>query len=753
MLLSKKFVFFTLLLLLVTSVNAQSKRWLTFKASNKTSESKFEEGIKLYKQALAKDSTFYKANIELADTYYYLGEFDSALVYYKKAITYPKKDTNYIDLLGYANCLRILNQPEKALETFNLFEQNYTFTNKPIDQKLKVDIILNKNYCIESMKKNNTINENIFVENLGNKVNTEESEYGTVFLNDDSTLLYTARHKDYRKEYTDIDDKFYENIYFYNYKKENGGIYAESDKQSTHYAVVGVIPETDSLIVYYKNVLWFAKYNDKNLLEKQELPIELSGFSHQPSGVFTKNKKTFIFSARVNKEDNLNLYQSNLQDNGKWSNPQIISNLSSIYDDDSPYLTENDTVLYFSSKGFNSSGDYDIYKSIYQNGTWSKPLNMPYPVNSPGDDIYFEINEDNYAFLSSNRKDGFGLMDIYKVQFPPKPFVKCTTFENTDLTVDLDIFESDDSSSVPLKYEWLFDDGETFTGEKVTKTFKYPGLHHVDITIIDESSGLIEKNEVHEDLNIENVNYVGFTHPNHLFVDTLTSFDASVSYVDGNEIKNYFWKINDVLLDIDQPLLEQTFTKKDTITITLQVNVLDSNKNYKSYCYSKKLPVIGPDDLFKDTLNDLFVDSLKYSNFYPDDSTNYIIGNGNIIDTLIIKPIYFGFDKANLDRQDKKQLDSLLLFLKQYPNVKVIVAGHTDAMGSSDYNIRLSKKRIKSTIAYLKENGLSSDRIYKTIGYGETKPIQPNTLPDGRDNPKGRKLNRRVEFIIFTNNG
>lgn len=76
-------------------------------------------------------------------------------------------------------------------------------------------------------------------------------------------------------------------------------------------------------------------------------------------------------------------------------------------------------------------------------------------------------------------------------------------------------------------------------------------------------------------------------------------------------------------------------------------------------------------------------------------------------------------------------------------NFEVIVHGHTDSTASDDYNMKLSKDRVDAVIKYLKEKGISADRVKEKKAFGESKPV------DSNDTVKGRQNNRRVEFKLF----
>ncbi len=104
--------------------------------------------------------------------------------------------------------------------------------------------------------------------------------------------------------------------------------------------------------------------------------------------------------------------------------------------------------------------------------------------------------------------------------------------------------------------------------------------------------------------------------------------------------------------------------------------------------------------------------------------------------------IFFDFAKATLHTESYPDLDRIVKLLKDYPNISVEIDGHTDFVGSDADNIILSKSRAKSCQDYIVSKGINMERLtYK--GFGESKPVADNKTEEGR------KLNRRVEFIII----
>ena len=119
--------------------------------------------------------------------------------------------------------------------------------------------------------------------------------------------------------------------------------------------------------------------------------------------------------------------------------------------------------------------------------------------------------------------------------------------------------------------------------------------------------------------------------------------------------------------------------------------------------------------------------------------------------TIDLRGVNFDFDKSTLRADAVATLAEALAVLKQYPAMRVEVAGHTDSVGTDAYNQSLSERRAKAVYDYLTSNGIDASRLSGPNGYGEARPIAPNTNPDGSDNPEGRAQNRRTELNVENN--
>jgi outer membrane protein OmpA-like peptidoglycan-associated protein len=110
--------------------------------------------------------------------------------------------------------------------------------------------------------------------------------------------------------------------------------------------------------------------------------------------------------------------------------------------------------------------------------------------------------------------------------------------------------------------------------------------------------------------------------------------------------------------------------------------------------------------------------------------------------------VLFDFDKAELKPEAEPQLAELATVIKSYPGASVNIEGHSDGKGAEAYNQTLSEKRAASIAQWLVGHGGTSAPQLHTRGWGKTKPIAPNTKPNGADDPEGRAKNRRVEITI-----
>lgn len=118
-------------------------------------------------------------------------------------------------------------------------------------------------------------------------------------------------------------------------------------------------------------------------------------------------------------------------------------------------------------------------------------------------------------------------------------------------------------------------------------------------------------------------------------------------------------------------------------------------------------------------------------------------------DTVVTLPehVLFAFGRHELLPEATAVLDRLAEAMRLHGTAPVRVEGHTDAVGSDAANQALSERRAQAVVDHLVAAGIGADRL-RAQGFGETRPVAPNTHPDGADDPAGRARNRRVEVVL-----
>mgnify|MGYP001596578005 CR=1 FL=1 len=114
---------------------------------------------------------------------------------------------------------------------------------------------------------------------------------------------------------------------------------------------------------------------------------------------------------------------------------------------------------------------------------------------------------------------------------------------------------------------------------------------------------------------------------------------------------------------------------------------------------------------------------------------------GEVFESSLLKPIFFDFDKYDIQPGDAEILKGNSALLKKFPNVKIQIEGHCDERGTNEYNLALGERRANSTKKYLTSLGVTADRV-STISYGEEKAMDPG------HNEEAWTKNRRAHFVI-----
>ncbi len=275
---------------------------------------------------------------------------------------------------------------------------------------------------------------NVSFENLGKRINSKGKEYLPEITPAEDFILFTTRREGTTGRIYDIAGYYTADIYLSKYKygkwskarslgypnsygnEQTAGI-SENGKFAFFY--VNNPKSKNNLQVSEKKKTSFRKAT-----EIKEKFINDKG-NKQIAATVSKDNQTLIFASdRANGYGATDLYICKKLPNKKWGLPTNMGQtINTKYDDCYPYLTDNGNTLYFASKGHKTMGGYDIFKTTYnkKTKTWSIPKNIGYPINTPDDNLSICFNSTKkYAYVAAYRKDSYGDLDIYRVNFESK---------------------------------------------------------------------------------------------------------------------------------------------------------------------------------------------------------------------------------------------------------------------------------------------------------------------------------------------
>ena len=414
------------LLLTQSQVMAQKKWTKDQKERLANAEIYFE--ITDYYRALRIFKKLHKINPEDVNLNYKVGVCHFYLAETKEKamdfLTKARELGNYDALYYMGQCHHLNEDFDMALKSFaeyRAYDGDKSFTEEEIDYHLKF---------IDNAKvlMSNPVNVSIY--NIGDKVNTSYPDYGPLISADESTMIFTSRRPGSTGDKVGPYNKYFEDIYI---AKNVDGKFEETKNigipvnTTTHDAAVGLSADGNTLIIYKTNRaqtggdLYFSDHLEDGTWSKpKKFGAMINSNYQEPSASLSPDGQTMYFSStRPGGLGGRDIYRTVMLGNGTWSLPMNLGpNVNTPYDEDGPFIHPDGTTLYFSSNGHKSMGGYDVFKTSNENGYWSLPENMGYPINTVGNDIYFVLtaNGKRGYYASYNALDSAS-HDIYVISF------------------------------------------------------------------------------------------------------------------------------------------------------------------------------------------------------------------------------------------------------------------------------------------------------------------------------------------------
>lgn len=269
------------------------------------------------------------------------------------------------------------------------------------------------------------------INNMGNIINSSYNDYAPVVSADNSVLIFTSRRKHKKSKKSLDDNQYYEDIYI-SYKEVNGWTSPEKlhipHKPKFHEASIALSADGQELFIYIdkrRGDIYLSKMHEDNTWTKpRSLGKNINSKHRELSISMSMDKQTIYFSSdRPGGYGGLDIYKSQRQADGTWGIAQNLGpTINTKYDEDAPFIHVDNKTLYFSSRGHQTLGRYDIFvTSLNANHEWLTPRNVGLPINTAEDDIHFVISADyKQAYLASKREDSIGEQDIYNITIPNK---------------------------------------------------------------------------------------------------------------------------------------------------------------------------------------------------------------------------------------------------------------------------------------------------------------------------------------------
>ena len=430
-------------------------------------------------------------------------------------------------------------------------------------------------------------------------------------------------------------------------------------------------------------------------------------------------------------------------------NYEIAQEFSSILNQNDEYIcnpsfsTDNKT-LYFVKCTFVNRLEKRcaIYQSKLIDGIWAKPEILPEGINqenssSSHPQLVSGLDGSSRLYFTSNRKEGRGGTDIWYVEMNEQG--EFGRPRNVGYPINTRFDETSPfyhSASNTLYYssdgEIGFGGLDVFAVQRTDDGWSEPVNMGLPInSSLDDYDFILDDKEELGFLVSNRVGTLTETNPtccDDIFEVLSTHIDLYVSanvYIETQAERMLSKSAQLILGDLNTGIV-------DSISIADGGAFrLAEGSNYRLIAKEKGFKATS---IEFSTLGLVFSDSLLFDLFInePDD---------------FLGIIYYEFAESKLTAEAPVTLHAIIEFLDSHPKALIEVSAHTDNRGSAAFNLALSKERCEAAVNFLIHEGIDGSRI-SMHWYGETKPVAPNYLPDGSDNPEGRALNRRTEFKI-----
>lgn len=330
-------------------------------------------------------------------------------------------------LFYLGNALRFKHKFDEAINSYEEFKKYLE-----VDDIFFIDLVNREIQATRNAVELILLPVKLDSQNLGEDINSPATiENCPVISNDETVLVYTAGdNNNFSPDIAlDLVNQDYEMDAIYFTQKVDTGWAVPININKDINAGVKAVPVTISgngktlYIVQDDNDngnIYRTDYEDGKWSPIKKLNKNINSKYWESHASLVPDGKTLYFTSdRPDGYGGLDIYRSDLDESGDWGPPVNLGpTINTIYDEETPFILEDGRTLYFSSQGHYSMGGFDVFHSrLLDDGKWSTPLNLGYPINTVGNDLfYLPKSNGEYAFFPLNNNErGFGLNDIYKI--------------------------------------------------------------------------------------------------------------------------------------------------------------------------------------------------------------------------------------------------------------------------------------------------------------------------------------------------
>lgn len=683
----------------------------------------YENALKAYLEVISSNSEDALLNFKIGVSYLYTEKKSLAVPYLEKALRIKPEVDEDIDYhlgMAYQND----HQYAKARDHFIEFKRK--------NKKLQ-DI---SNHKIMECEIGDSLTRKpirVLIENAGPNVNSPFHEYSPLVSGDGKTMVFTSNRS--TDEYKIKSGTNFEDIYVSHKVGDTWDTPQKiSDKINIKFndAAAWLSHDGNTLLLYYEDGagdIFISKNEGGDWTEPEPLNknINTQLFWETSACMSPDGKKLYFSSNRPGGRGELDIYVSELDAKGQWGKAVNLGReINTRGNEDSPYIHSDGVTLYFSSDGHPTMGSNDIYRSEFQDGKWTKPVNLGFPVNSIEYDGFFTMSDDKKTgYYSTLRNDGLGNSDIYKVTFLPElaPVIREPVVNHEEpVVVKQEPPKEEPKKEEPKKEEpVLIASAAPVTAPVVTppptvvQTPAPPPVVEKPRVEEQPKPAEPEKSEdfvdpiiqVHKDNKVVTV-------LKGKVIDELTAqpLRATISLVN-NETNKVITKITSNPTTGDFEL---------TIPHGGNYGVATEREGYLFNSINFNLPAFAE---------------------YQEIDTHIIMVKAEVGSKIVLKNVFFDVGKSDLKQESVAEVENIRELLEKNPQMNVQINGHTDNQGNPATNKVLSLKRATAVVDYLTQHGIGTTRL-SAKGFGSERPIVSND-----DEQSGREINRRTEIEVI----